>query len=578
MRVLLLHPEDNFPPSWPTGQLDLIVDFGRAPSSTYQRWASRAGCRVTSIFDLAQEVEDIHLTRELFRLGGGRLVDRAGIDWWDVLSPLLLPDFGQALLLRRLAKQLEPGCHLYASRPDPRAMALQSLLGAELSCRSGGAGRQLRHFWQALSRLNFTQVAQICQDKFDPQHSIRRRVAPRKPASKQPVVLLPSAYINVSRTATSYAALLPDQQFLLVLARREARLKNLPPNVSVASLDSYYGEREPGDTEELLTAWQDLQAHLASQAPEFALAQEAALLARMPTLIRWGLAARDAWGNVFTSENISACFSADDANPYTSLPLILARSRQLPTLACHHGAMDYRMGIKALQADFYMAKGELERDYLVRQCRVSPEKILVGCPQPAPRQSVALPPAEERPWLVFFTEPYAGDGWRLEEVYQDLLPALLSVAQACGLRLVFKLHPFESVEGHRRLLRRFLSPDQLSQIEILAGPLLPELWQNTRFAVTAQSTVAMEAAALRVPAFLCAWLRSPWGGYVQQYARFGIGRILKSADGLSEIPSLLKDNAAALTADPSKIWHPIDPAELRSLLVEVCPLPAANAS
>ena len=60
-------------------------------------------------------------------------------------------------------------------------------------------------------------------------------------------MLLPSAYVNVSRTAASYAALLPSENFLLVYARNSARLKTLPSNVSTTSLDPYF---VPADRDE----------------------------------------------------------------------------------------------------------------------------------------------------------------------------------------------------------------------------------------------------------------------------------------------------------------------------------------
>jgi hypothetical protein len=44
---------------------------------------------------------------------------------------------------------------------------------------------------------------------------------------------------------------------------------------------------------------------------------------------------------------------------------------------------------------------------------------------------------------------------------------------------------------------------------------------------------------LGIPVFLCAWLRDSWAGYLQQYARFGIGHVLESPDQISEIPELL---------------------------------------
>jgi hypothetical protein len=136
------------------------------------------------------------------------------------------------------------------------------------------------------------------------------------------------------------------------------------------------------------------------------------------------------------------------------------------------------MAIKTNHADVYLAKSEMERDYLRRICHLAPEKIIVA------------PPVSSRPprvlrrstrWLVFFTEPYASSGWRSDEVYRDLLPRLCALAQTCGLKLVFKLHPFETIKGHRRMLRR-LVPVHERQIEVLAGPPSDQLRNNTRFA------------------------------------------------------------------------------------------------
>jgi hypothetical protein len=88
------------------------------------------------------------------------------------------------------------------------------------------------------------------------------------------------------------------------------------------------------------------------------------------------------------------------------------------------------------------------------------------------------------------------------------------------------------------MLRR-LVPQYERQIEVLAGPPSGQLWNNTRFALTVQSSTAVECCALGIPVFLCAWLRDPWAGYLQQYARFGVGHVLESPDRISEIPELL---------------------------------------
>jgi hypothetical protein len=393
----------------------------------------------------------------------------------------------------------------------------------------------MRHYHEVFSHLDTAEFAQVLADKFDSDHSIRRRFARRTRPTGMPVILLPSAYLNVSRVALSYAEQLPVHHFLLVHARNNAKVPALPPNVRSASLSSYFVPSDKLETASLLDSWHGLTKHLVYGAEVFNMADAMGLLGRFPALLRWGLALRDAWSQVFESENVTACFCADDSNPPSSIPLIMARKRGLPVLACHHGALDYQMAIKTNHADVYLAKSEMERDYLRRICRLAPEKIVVAPPMSSKPPHVLRHSAR---WLVFFTEPYASSGWRSDEVYRDLLPRLCTLAQTCGLKLVFKLHPFESIKRHRKMLRR-LVPQYERQIEVIAGPPSDQLWGDTRFALTVQSSTAVECRALGIPVFLCAWLRDSWAGYLQQYARFSVGHVLESPDQISEIPELL---------------------------------------
>src|ERR1039458_341035 len=86
MKVLLLDPEDDIQDSWALEHWDLIVDLGRAPRSLYEEWRRRLGCPIFTIFDLALEVDDLTIWRDLLGSGMGRVVDRFGIDWWDVFQ------------------------------------------------------------------------------------------------------------------------------------------------------------------------------------------------------------------------------------------------------------------------------------------------------------------------------------------------------------------------------------------------------------------------------------------------------------------------------------------------------------
>jgi hypothetical protein len=554
-RVLLLHPEDAFPQSGPADGWDLVVDLGRAPLAAYQRWTRQGGCEVFSLYRFAREIDDLGRLRELLQLGLGRMVDRSGIDWWDLLCLFIAGDLQQLMLVHRLSKELGAGCELYASRSYPLATALQRLLGARLTIlesRFQSVIRRARHSHNVLSHLDTAQLAQVLQDKFDTGHSIRRRFARRGQTSKQPVILLPSAYINVSRTALSYAELLRDHQFLLVLARSNGKLTSLPPNVRSTSVAPYFVPINKPETASLLDSWESLRKRLVCGAEEFNTADAVGVLGKIPALLPWGIALRDAWTQVFESENVTACLSADDSNPPSSIPLLMAKKRGLPALACHHGALDYQLAIKANHADFYVVKSEMEQDYLRRICHLAPEKIVIAGPassKPLPLQGLA---GRSAPWLVFFTEPYQSYGWRSDEVYRDLLSRLRSLAQTCGLRLVFKLHPFESIKGHRKMLRRLI-PEHEKEIDVIAGPPSDQLWDNTQFALTVQSSTALECAALGIPVFLCAWLRDCYSGYVQQYARFGAGQVLESPEQIDEIPRLLeRQNGRSLQSQASR--------------------------
>jgi hypothetical protein len=563
MKLLILHAADSWTPSASWREYDLVVDLGRAPSATYEDWSRWAGREVIGLHDFVEESEDPYRTRALLQLGEGPLTDHGGIDWWSVLSPEVVPHLQQITLVHRLANSIKNRCDIYSTRPDYRSTTLHRLLGGRLgNLETLGTAvmRRLRHYSGAVSSLDSSELFQILQDKFDSGHAIRRRFTRRGPSSNRSRILLPSAYINASRTALSYAVSLPDEQFLLVCVRANARVRELPANVRMISLDSYFSPPNSAEISSMLAVWTTLKARLPGTAPEYESATAVGLLDRIPSLIRWGITVRDAWKRLYESENIRSCFCADHNNAYTRIPLLLAKHARIPAIVCHHGALDASMALTTHDADFYVAKSAMERDYMTRVCGIAPEKVLaVKPPRPesVPRPSHSEEEAghdsqglgsQKQPHLVFFSEPYSVWSWRMDEVYRELLPHLCSLAETCGLKVAFKLHPFESAKGYRKLLRRLLSAEKAAQIEVITGPTSEQLWQNTRFAVTVQSSIAVESAARGIPVFLCGWLRDPFSGYIQQYQKFSIGHLLESADQIGDIPHLLEVQSAGLHA------------------------------
>ena len=184
MKILLLHPEDAFAHEYSKERWDLVVDLGRAPRGTYEDWGKQAGCRVISIYDYAEEIDDLYYLRELLQLGIGRVVDQWGIDWWDIFSLEIASGIQRAVLVERLSKGLPLNCDLYSTRVDPVATALQRLLGGRVTClgsRMQSMGRRLRRRYETFSQLGGTELLQLFEDKFDADHAIRRRFAGRRP-------------------------------------------------------------------------------------------------------------------------------------------------------------------------------------------------------------------------------------------------------------------------------------------------------------------------------------------------------------------------------------------------------------
>ncbi len=573
MRVFLLHPDDDFHSSWTRQHWDSVVDLGRAPKSFYDERSVELGCTVFSIFDLAVETEDLRIWRGLLELGMGQVVDRFGIDWWDVISLVLQPELQDVQLALRLAGKLR-GCHtLVASRPSLAAEAVRLRLGIPLQVFPRRLWKRLvphilRRSVSAAVNLSLEHSLQVVYDKYDPHYHWRRHLAgPSTQVAKEKsesVVLLPSAYSNVTKTALSYAGILPEQKFLLVLARESGAVSPVPPNVESARLASFATQTyDKNELQKLKVCWKQMEQSLREE-PKFKLASQLGILRKGPRWLRWGITVRDAWLQVFETLSVAGCLSGDDSNPYTRIPLLLAAHKGIPAVACHHGALDCRMAFKNLRFSNYLAKSEMERDYLERVCGVDVSRIRLGAAS-SPLRENASAWTERAPWITWFTEPYETDFWRVEAIYREVLPRLCAIARTSGKTVVLKLHPFESARQRLRLVKRILSENDRKLVSVADAPLSREILQKTWCAVTVESTVALECATAGVPAFLCGWLRHAYAGYAPQYARFGVARMVEFPDDLLRIPNMLR-KAAPGSDTARRLLQPISPDTLSEIL------------
>jgi len=567
MKVLLLHPEDVFQRSWANERYDSIVDLGRAPAAFYHNWSQELACPVFSIFDLAVEIEDFRQWHDLMAVGRGQVVDRFGIDWWDVIGLLLQPELQDMRLVQRLSRKIGTCAGLMVTRPSPLANALGLELQCPVAVLYGGIQRRLARslvrYRRAAANLGFRQLRQVLYDKYDAHYVWRRRFAPAVEKSCEPVILLPSAYTNVTRTAFRYAQLLPQHKFLLVLARETANVVPVPENVRTESLASFAAVRsDAAELRQLDKSWVGLRSLLGSH-EEFALAARAGSLDCGGRWLRWAVAVRDAWNAVFENRAIAACLSADDTNPYTRIPLLLARKRGIPAIACHHGALDGVMAFKRPAFSTYLVKGEMEEDYLTRVGQLDRRLLRIG----APFNGAVAPSvwSDRAPFLVFFTEPYETDLWRVEPIYREFMPRLCAAARRAGKRVLVKLHPFESKRQRQQMVNKILQEADRRLVSMTDAPLTRQILEETWCAVTVDSTTAVECAAGGIPVFLCGWLRHSYFGYAPQYARFGVGQMLQGPEDLLRIPEMVP-SAIPPRGLRERLVQAIHPDELEEIL------------
>lgn len=570
MRILLVHPEDS-PPSgpWARQQWDLLVDLGKSSGSAAEEWRKQFRCPVLRLDTLREPIKDLVLVAHMMRVGRGRLIDAEEIDWWELTSILIHADLELAVLLQRLAPALSGKNELSATRADWPVSLLAAILKKEV--RSLGRSQfrftqRLRHYRRMLGTFSWPQISEILCDKYDARYKWRHIFSRRLPSSDNPVVLVPTAYTNVSRMAAAYARMLPEQQFLFVATRRSARHFESIANASLADLASYSPTGDsPRELASLLNDWVPLVRQI-QHIPEIRLLSKGGRLAGFPDLFRVGLAVRNLWHKVLASEPVTAVFCGDDSNPFTRLPVLLARKRGLATADFHHGALDGRFLLKTLPSDIYLTKSEMERDYLIRVCSLPREKIALA----APRRTLASPArlkSSSLSQIIFFSEPYESAGARAEGIYRELLPRLAQLARESAKNLVIKLHPFESIARRRRLLKTVLAPQDRAMTELIDGPLDQEVLSKAWFGITIESTAAIDCALQGVPCFLCEWLGLSSYGYIQQYARFEVGSILHSADGIRNIPRLLANWCSPHSRE--SIWHTAEPNLLRQYLAGI---------
>jgi hypothetical protein len=445
-----------------------------------------------------------------------------------------------------------------------------TLLGRQTGGRQTGFRVRSRRYLKAAFAFRPAQLTEIAFDKWDVDYRLRRHFVRLPKALSTPAILLPSAYVNVSRVQMAYARMLPHRRFLLVVTRRSGRLQELPANVELRSLASYAPRPLPATGEErarLLARWQEVQNDLFETDPILRLANKLHMFDGFANFLKHGLRVRDAWREVFVRERITSVLSADENNAYTRLPIWLAKSRKLHTVFCDHGALNMSFGIRRPVSDTYIMKGDMARDYSVAWCGLAADKIVVG----GPAETHGLLPSSnrtgrnERNWIVFYSEIYELNSGRTPILYAELLPELCLLARRTNRKVIIKLHPFESLRMRKALINRVLSAEQRSLVEVREGPMTPDLFARAWFSLTVESSVAVESTINGVPCFLCSWFDASWYDYGKQYTKYSAGYPLDSPLRIREIPQLM-EQIQITEATRQNLQTLISPEHLESVL------------
>jgi hypothetical protein len=405
-------------------------------------------CPVMRTDSSRRGLSDYRRVRAILSSGRKSLVDEDGIDWWDLLSILIADDVFTVLGMKGASAEIPPNSEIWVTRRSWSVSILERLMARPIRAfQEDGFTRgtaRAKHYFELFRRFSMAQLKQIILDKYDSGYGWRSRFASSPRTSAEPVVLLPSAYANVSRMASAYARLLPDHRFLLVATRQSAKEFVPPANVQVRDLAAYASsEFNVAEWEHLMQKWTGLRAKLQAD-PDLGVLVETGGFDSFPASIRDGLRARNAWRNVLDREPVEGVLCGDDSNRYTRMPVLLASKRRIATSDFHHGALDGRYVLKELPCDRYLAKNEMEQDYLVRVCGLPDESIVLAAPS---ARNSAVPDGEkssEGGSAIYFSEPYEVAGLRPDEVYRELLPGLCRLAREHGRSVVVKMHPSQA--------------------------------------------------------------------------------------------------------------------------------------
>src|ERR1700683_495166 len=130
MRVLLLHPDDTpLRSECAASRWDLVVDLGFAGAGVYEEWSRQTGCRILTLHQFGG-LDSYRWVKQGLALGRGRLLDRLGLDWWEILAPCGYQEHRALYLVDQLRREIGTGpVELVATRAHSHVRLLGLVTG-----------------------------------------------------------------------------------------------------------------------------------------------------------------------------------------------------------------------------------------------------------------------------------------------------------------------------------------------------------------------------------------------------------------------------------------------------------------
>ena len=221
-------------------------------------------------------------------------------------------------------------------------------------------------------------------------------------------------------------------------------------------------------------------------------------------------------------------------NGHEQYGLLIAKEKKIPTLLLQHGVFGDYYQFEDNTVDYYIARGEFWRDFLIKTARI---RTLIINPA-AHKKVVNINSVEiKKPFVVYFSlfHPSIEKKNRFcEERDSQLLSIAHAVNDADG-KLIIRFHPRDLITIHQQYIKKLYKANKINiDVQFSHKENISELVKGASAAIMYFSTVFMDCLSLDVPIISYDWLNFPHKKHIEGYGIFNF------AKNLSELYDMIK--------------------------------------